>query len=263
MSTRLPHAAKKRFGQNFLHDPQVIDRILRSIDPRPGQALVEIGPGLGALTRPLLERSGALTVIEIDREVIPHLQTACAGLPGLRVVQADALRVDFRAFASADSPLRVVGNLPYNISTPLLFHLLGQADAVRDMHFMLQKEVVDRMCAAPGDGAYGRLTVALAARCAVSHLFDVGPGAFRPAPKVDSAIVRLVPRTPDFAIADLAVFDRVVTRAFAQRRKTLANTLKGLADPATIERAGIDPRVRAETLHARDFARLAGLLGGH
>ena len=154
----------------------------------------------------------------------------------------------------------MVGNLPYNISTPLLFHLLGQADAIRDMHFMLQKEVVDRMCAGPDDDAYGRLSIALAARCAVSHLFDVGPGAFRPAPKVDSAIVRLVPRAPDFEIADLALFDRVVTQAFAQRRKTLANTLKGLADTATIERAGLDPRSRAETLHARDFARLAGLL---
>ncbi|MES0872700.1 16S rRNA (adenine(1518)-N(6)/adenine(1519)-N(6))-dimethyltransferase RsmA [Sinimarinibacterium thermocellulolyticum] len=256
----IAHVAKRRFGQNFLHDPQVIERILRSIDAQPGQTLVEIGPGLGALTRPLLECTRALTVIEIDRDVIPHLHAACAGLDGLCIVQADALRVDYRVFATADAPLRIVGNLPYNISTPLLFHLLRQADVIRDMHFMLQKEVVERMVAGPGDAAYGRLSVALAARCAVSHLFDVGPGAFRPAPKVDSAIVRLVPREPEFAIDDLSLFDRLVTQAFAQRRKTLANALKGLADASTIERAGVDPRARAETLHARDFARLAGLL---
>jgi 16S rRNA (adenine1518-N6/adenine1519-N6)-dimethyltransferase len=254
------HAAKRRFGQNFLHDPQVIERILRSIDPRPEDTLIEIGPGLGALTAPLLARCGRLTVIEIDRDVIPHLRTACGEHAGLHIVQADALRVDYRALAAPGTRLRVVGNLPYNISTPLLFHLLAQADAIRDMHFMLQKEVVERMVAGPGDEAYGRLSVALAARCAVSHLFNVGPGAFRPAPKVDSAIVRLVPRAPDFEIGDPGLFDRVVAQAFAQRRKTLANALKGLADAATLGRAGIDPRARAETLHARDFARLAALL---
>jgi 16S rRNA (adenine1518-N6/adenine1519-N6)-dimethyltransferase len=279
------HAAKRRFGQNFLHDPQVIERILRSIDPRPEDVLVEIGPGLGALTQPLLARCGRLTVIEIDRDVIPHLRAACGEHPGLHIIQADALRVDYRALA-ADVPhppqaplatprlpegegrrappsttIRVVGNLPYNISTPLLFHLLAQAEAIRDMHFMLQKEVVERMVAGPGDEAYGRLSVALAARCAVSHLFNVGPGAFRPAPRVDSAIVRLLPRAPDFEIGNPVLFDRVVMQAFSQRRKTLANALKGLADAAAIERAGIDPRARAETLHARDFGRLTALLG--
>jgi 16S rRNA (adenine1518-N6/adenine1519-N6)-dimethyltransferase len=283
MST--PHAAKRRFGQNFLHDPQVIERIVRSIDPRPEDTLVEIGPGLGALTGPLLARCGRLTVIEIDRDVIPLLRAACGEHPGLQIIQADALRVDYRALAagaphtpqaplavpplpegedrraSPSATIRVVGNLPYNISTPLLFHLLAQAEVIRDMHFMLQKEVVERMVAGPGDEAYGRLSVALAARCAVSHLFNVGPGAFRPAPKVDSAIVRLVPRAPDFEIADPALFDRVVTQAFSQRRKTLANALKSVTDAATLERAGIDPRARAETLHARDYARLAALLG--
>ncbi len=255
------HIAKRRFGQNFLHDPGVIERILRAVNPRAGETLVEIGPGLGALTAPLLTRIGQLTVVEIDRDVIPLLRAHCGQHPGLRVIEADALSFDYRQLAPAGGRIRLVGNLPYNISTPLLFHLLGQADAIIDMHFMLQKEVVDRMCAGPGDAAYGRLSVSLAARCAVDSLFHVGPGAFQPAPKVDSAVVRLVPRAPDFTITDPRVFDRVVAQAFGQRRKTLANALKGLADAGTIERAGIDPRARAETLHARDFARLAAMLG--
>lgn len=254
------HAPKRRFGQNFLHDPNVIERILRAINPQPADSLVEIGPGLGALTVPLLGRLGRLTVIEIDRDVIPLLRERCRQHPGLQVIQADALRLDYRELAPPDGRIRLVGNLPYNISTPLLFHLLDQADAIIDMHFMLQKEVVDRMCAGPGDEAYGRLSVTLAARCAVSNLFHVGPGAFQPPPKVDSAVVRLVPRKPDFEIADPKMFDRVVAQAFSQRRKTLSNALKSLADAATIERAGIDPRARAETLHARDFARLAGVI---
>ncbi|MFA5939822.1 MAG: 16S rRNA (adenine(1518)-N(6)/adenine(1519)-N(6))-dimethyltransferase RsmA [Sinimarinibacterium sp.] len=255
-----PHFAKRRFGQNFLHDPYVIERILRVIHPQPGDALVEIGPGLGALTVPLLARIGRLTVVEIDRDVIPLLRERCGQHPGLTVIEADALKLDYRTLMPADGRIRVLGNLPYNISTPLLFHLLDQADAIIDMHFMLQKEVVDRMCAGPGDDAYGRLSVALAARCEVSHLFGVGSGAFHPAPKVDSAVVRLVPRAPDFEIVDFDDFDHVVTRAFGQRRKTLANTLKGLLDAAQISAAGIDPKARAETLHARDFARLAALL---
>ncbi|SFF38818.1 dimethyladenosine transferase [Fontimonas thermophila] len=254
------HVAKRRFGQHFLHDPGVIERILRALDPQPDEAIVEIGPGLGALTIPLLQRLGRLTVVEIDRDVIPLLRSRCNNHPGLHVIEADALTVDYRALAPPGTRIRLVGNLPYNISTPLLFHLLGQSEAITDMHFMLQKEVVDRMAAAPGDPAYGRLSVALTARCAVSSLFHVGPGAFRPPPKVDSAVVRLRPRTPDFTVCDLPLFDRVVASAFGQRRKTLANALKGLADARTIARAGIDPRARAETLHARDFARLANLL---
>ncbi|WP_245586157.1 16S rRNA (adenine(1518)-N(6)/adenine(1519)-N(6))-dimethyltransferase RsmA [Solimonas soli] len=257
---------KRRFGQNFLHDPQVIARILRAIHPQPGDALVEIGPGLGALTVPLLEKlaadGGTLRVIEIDRDVIPHLLEAAGHSPALHITQADALSVDYRQLATPGRRLRLVGNLPYNISTPILFHLLEQADAIADMHFMLQKEVVERMCAGPGEDDYGRLSVALAARCEVAHLFNVGPGAFRPPPKVDSAIVRLKPRTPDYAIDDMAMFDRVVMLAFAQRRKTLSNALKSLADAQTIRAAGLDPGLRAERLHARDFAALANLLHG-
>jgi len=248
--------AKKRFGQHFLHDPQVIQRILRGIDPKPGQSLVEIGPGPGALTAPLLARTGHLSVIELDRDVLPHLRSACAGAGTLEVIEADALRVDFTALA-AGRRLRVVGNLPYNISTPLLFHLLRHAAVIDDMVFMLQKEVVDRMCAGPGEEAYGRLSVALAAQAEVTALFDVGPGAFKPPPKVWSAVVRLVPRAPDFQIDDTALFDRLVTQAFSQRRKTLSNALRGLLDADGIRAAGIDPMLRPERLSAAEFAALA------
>ncbi|QHS10470.1 16S rRNA (adenine(1518)-N(6)/adenine(1519)-N(6))-dimethyltransferase RsmA [Sinimarinibacterium sp. NLF-5-8] len=253
------HQAKKRFGQNFLHDPNVIDRIVRTLNPQPQDNLIEIGPGLGALTAPLLARAGKLTVVEIDRDVIPHLQTACNHSPDLTIVEADALKQDYRQLAAPGARLRLVGNLPYNISTPLLFHLLEQASAIIDMHFMLQKEVVERMCAAPGDDAYGRLSVALAARCQVDYLFHVGPGAFKPAPKVDSAIVRLIPRAPDFEIADQTRFDELIRLAFSQRRKTLSNALKGHISAEQFTAANVDPRARAETLHARDFARLCAV----
>jgi 16S rRNA (adenine1518-N6/adenine1519-N6)-dimethyltransferase len=256
-----PPLAKKRFGQNFLHDPAVIDRIVRVINPRAGEPLVEIGPGLGAITRPLLAKVGTLHVVEIDREIIPHLLEACGHDRALHVVQADALALDYAQFAPAGALLRVVGNLPYNISTPLLFHLLAQAHVIRDMHFMLQKEVVDRMCAGPGDEAYGRLSVSLAARAEVSHLFDVGPGAFKPAPKVTSAIVRIVPRPPAFEVRSWPAFDRVVTAAFGQRRKTLSNALKGVVAAEQFDQAGIDPGLRAERLGAEQFARLANLMG--
>jgi 16S rRNA (adenine1518-N6/adenine1519-N6)-dimethyltransferase len=254
--------ARKRFGQHFLHDGHVIDRIIRAIDPKPGEPLVEIGPGLGALTVPLLARAGALTVVEIDRDVIPHLREACgAAAAGLNVLQADALEVDFAGLRPADGrKLRVAGNLPYNISTPLLFHLLGSADAIQDMHFMLQKEVVRRMAAAPDTEDYGRLTVTVAARAEVAELFTVGPGAFRPPPQVDSAVVRVTPRPAPFPIHDLAKFDQVVKAAFGQRRKTLSNALRGVAGPAAFAAAGIDPRARGETLSAAEFARLANCL---
>ena len=255
------HRARKRFGQHFLHDGGVVDRIVRAIDPKPGETLVEIGPGLGALTLPLLERARALTVIEIDRDVIPHLQAACGHAPGLHVIQADALTVDFAGLrAPGGGKLRVAGNLPYNISTPLLFHLLEFAGAIQDMHFMLQKEVVRRMAADPDTEDYGRLTVTLAARAEVAELFTVGPGAFKPPPRVDSAVVRVTPRPAPFPIRDLAVFDRVVKLAFGQRRKTLANALRGTAGPEAFAAAGIDPRARGETLSAEEFARLAGCL---
>ena len=252
--------AKKRFGQHFLHDGQVIARILHALDPRPGERIVEIGPGRGALTAPLLERCGALDVVEIDRDVVAPLRAACGDAAGLRIHQADALKFDFAALAPAAGKLRLVGNLPYNISTPLLFHLLEQSHAVQDMIFMLQKEVVDRMAAGPGEPDYGRLSVALAARAEVNWLFHVGPGAFNPPPQVDSAVVRLVPRAPDFEILDHRTFDRVLLAAFGQRRKQLGNSLRGMVGADQFAAAGIDPSLRAERLSAADFARLANLI---
>ncbi|HWP94993.1 MAG TPA: 16S rRNA (adenine(1518)-N(6)/adenine(1519)-N(6))-dimethyltransferase RsmA [Gammaproteobacteria bacterium] len=256
MTTR--HRPRKRFGQHFLHDPAVIRRIVAAIAPAPGERLVEIGPGLGALTIPLLEAAGSLEAVEIDRDVIPLLQERCRGLGALTVHEADALTFDFAALAGTGAPLRLVGNLPYNISTPLLFHLLAQRAALRDMHFMLQKEVVDRMCALPATPAYGRLTVMLAAACRVESLFHIGRGAFTPPPRVDSAFVRLVPYShPPFPLHDERLFAQLVARAFSKRRKTLRNALKGLADEDAITAAGLDPGARPETLAARDYAALA------
>ena len=251
------HVARKRFGQHFLHDPGVIARIVRAIDPRPGQQLIEIGPGLGALTLPLLERTGKLQVIELDRDVIPRLQEACGNHPGLSIMQADVLDVDFSTFAGPGTKLRVVGNLPYNISTPLLFHLLEHAAVIEDMHFMLQKEVVQRICAAPDSEHYGRLSVTLFARAESVSLFHVGAGAFNPPPQVESAVVRLRPRPAPFPIKDLPTFDRVVREAFNHRRKTLSNALKGVCEPHHFAGAGVNPKARAETLSAEQFARLA------
>ncbi|WP_029888644.1 16S rRNA (adenine(1518)-N(6)/adenine(1519)-N(6))-dimethyltransferase RsmA [Polycyclovorans algicola] len=253
------HQARKRFGQNFLHDRGVIDRIVRAIRPREGERIIEIGPGLGALTVPLLAALGRLEVIELDRDIVPKLTASCAGQGELTITQADALKVDYTAMAQGQM-LRVVGNLPYNISSPLLFHLLDHADAIHDMHFMLQKEVVDRMCASAGDADYGRLSVTLAARANAERLFVVGPGAFQPAPKVDSAIVRLTPRAPDFTINDRADFEKLVTAAFSQRRKQLRNTLKQLMSVEQIAACDIDPSIRAEQLTPADFARLANTL---
>jgi 16S rRNA (adenine1518-N6/adenine1519-N6)-dimethyltransferase len=253
------HWAKKRFGQNFLHDAGVIAHIVAAIAPQPGDTLVEIGPGLGALTRPLLAAAGRLTVIEIDRDLVPGL-SALGNPATLRVIEADALNVDYAKLAPPGGRLRLCGNLPYNISTPLLFHLLAFAGHIDDMHFMLQKEVVDRMCAGPGEDAYGRLSAALAARCDCEYLFSVGPGAFRPAPQVDSAIVRLRPRPPGFVVRDWRHYDRVLLAAFNQRRKTLSNSLKPLLSPEQIRSAGIDPALRPERLSPAQFAALANLL---
>jgi len=252
--------AKKRFGQHFLHDGRVIARILNALDPKPADRIIEIGPGRGALTAPLLARIGQLEVVEIDRDVIEPLREACGHSAGLTIHMADALEFDFAALARPGESLRLVGNLPYNISTPLLFHLLEQAHVVKNMLFMLQKEVVDRMAATPGEDAYGRLSVALAARAEVTHLFNVGPGAFNPPPQVDSAIVYLVPRTPAFEIVDIKVFDRLVAAAFGQRRKQLGNSLRTMVTPEEFAQAGIDPRERAERLSAEDFARVANLI---
>lgn len=249
---------RKRFGQHFLHDPHIIDRILAVLHPLPGERWVEIGPGLGALTRPLLQAIGALAVVELDRDLLEPLQTRCAGLGTLQIHQADALKFDFAQLRGAGPRLRVAGNLPYNISTPLLFYLLAQAEHLHDLHFMLQREVVERMAAGPGEEAYGRLSVMLQYRCRVESLFTVGPGAFQPPPKVWSAVVRLVPReTCAVTVQDEQQFAEVVRRAFAQRRKTLRNSLQGLLNADQIKAAGVDPVARPETLGLPAFAALS------
>jgi 16S rRNA (adenine1518-N6/adenine1519-N6)-dimethyltransferase len=257
------HVPRKRFGQHFLHDANVLRRIVEAIAPQPGERLVEIGPGEGALTLPLLRACRRLTAIELDRDLIEALRVRAQPLGELDIINADVLNVDFAALAAAEpqrppAPLRIVGNLPYNISTPILFHCLDQAAAIRDMHFMLQKEVVERMAAAPGSKAYGRLSVMLQLRCAVEPLFTVPPGAFRPPPKVDSAVVRLTP-LPAHALPepDPQAIERVVRAAFGQRRKTLGNALRGVATAAQIHAAGIDPGERAERLAPAAFVALA------
>tara|TARA_R110000787_G_scaffold97889_2_gene201686 strand:+ start:1228 stop:2013 length:786 start_codon:yes stop_codon:yes gene_type:complete len=253
--------AKKRFGQHFLHDPMVIQRILQALSVQPEDRVVEIGPGRGALTAPLLQKLPSLTVVEIDRDVIEPLRRQCGDAKGLDIRMGDALKFRFDALANeAPGQIRLIGNLPYNISTPLLFHLLDQSACIRDMLFMLQKEVVDRMVALPGEADYGRLSVTLAARTEVTHLFNVGAGAFNPPPKVESAIVRLVPRAPKFEIRNLARFNQVVTAAFSQRRKQLGNSLRQLVSPAQFAQADIDPSLRAERLSAEAFARISNLL---
>lgn len=257
--------AKKHLGQNFLHEKGVIAKIVQAIDPKPGDVVVEIGPGQGALTFPLLQRHGALTAIEFDRDLHAPLQAAARAHGTLRLVEGDVLGVDFSALAAelapADGRIRLVGNLPYNLSSPILFHALDHAGAIRDMHFMLQKEVVERMAAGPGSKVYGRLSVMLQAYCAVTPLFTVPPGAFRPAPKVDSAVVRLVPKPVDrIEVADRTMFAHVVRAAFGQRRKTLRNALQGVADASTIEAAGLRADARAEQVEVAGFIRLANLL---
>ena len=240
-SPRPPHFPRKRFGQHFLHDPRVLARIVDSIGPSESDFLVEIGPGEGALTRPLLERVKAMQAVEIDRDLAAELRT----LPGLTVHEGDALEFDYGQFPQG---MRIVGNLPYNISTPLLFHLAGYAERVRDMHFMLQKEVVERMVAGPSTPDYGRLSVALQARFRMQKLFNVAPGAFRPPPKVDSAVVRLLPLEKP-----LRVDEDLLRRAFSARRKQLRNALPGV----DFARAGIDPALRPENLSPEDYARLS------
>ncbi len=250
------HRPRKYFGQHFLHDGNIIDKILAGIAPRADEHFVEIGPGHGALTRPLLERVGRLDVIEIDRDLAAELTTEFAD-PKFSIHVGDALKFDFAKLGAGDGVLRLVGNLPYNISTPLLFHILDHHRRFRDIHVMLQKEVVDRMTAPPGNRTYGRLTVSLAARCRVESLFVVRPGSFTPAPRVDSAVARLIPDPERRAeIVDEAVFDRVVAQAFNQRRKRLANALRSIITESQIEALGIDPGARAETLDVDAFIRL-------
>jgi 16S rRNA (adenine1518-N6/adenine1519-N6)-dimethyltransferase len=239
-SQKPPHRPRKRFGQHFLHEKSVVSRIIDAIAPQRGDFIVEIGPGEGALTHRLLEKTGAIHVIELDRDLAAALDD-----PRITVHEADALEFDFSRFPGG---MRIVGNLPYNISTPLLFHVARFADRVRDLHFMLQREVVERMVAAPSTPQYGRLSVALQARFAMKKLFAVASGAFRPAPAVESAVVRLEPLA-----RMLAVDDDLLRRAFSARRKTLRNALAGV-DLAAL---GIDPRLRPENLSVADYARIA------
>lgn len=260
MSEFAPHRARKRFGQNFLHDAGVINRIHRAIAPRDGQHLVEIGPGQGAITEGLLASGARLDVVELDNDLHPILLSRFGHLPNFSLHKGDALKFDFAAL-SAGERLRVVGNLPYNISTPLMFHLLDQAQCIEDMHFMLQKEVVLRLAAGPGTGHYGRLGIMVQYHCQVEHVFDVGPGAFSPAPKVDSAIVRLTPYAElPYPAEDVAMLERVVREAFNQRRKTLRNTLKPLLDADSIAAEGLEPTLRPEQVDLAGFVRLANRL---
>jgi len=254
------HIPRKRFGQHFLHDQGILRRIVECIGVKPGDRIVEIGPGEGAMTMPLLRAAGTLTAIELDRDLIEPLREKARGVGDLQIINADVLTVDFSTLAKG-TPLRIVGNLPYNISTPILFHCLEHAGAIEDMHFMLQKEVVDRMAAAPGSKTYGRLSVMLQLRCTVEPLLHVPPGAFRPPPKVDSAVVRLVPlpaqQLPD---VDFALVEKLVRAAFGQRRKTLSNALSDHASAADIVAAGLDPRARAEQLAPEAYVALARVL---
>jgi len=256
----MKHQARKRFGQNFLHDPAIIQRIVQVINPQPGERLVEIGPGKGAITFPLLAACKRLEVIELDRDLVRPLAEKAPEFGELVIHQQDALRFDFSALAAGER-LRTVGNLPYNISTPLLFHLIAQSDSIQDMHFMLQKEVVNRMAATPGSRDYGRLSVMIQYRCKVEPLFHVGPGAFQPAPRVDSAFVRLTPwPQPCVAVKDTECLAALVRQAFSQRRKTLRNTLKGLLSEQAIQATGTDPSARPESISLEQFAALANQL---
>lgn len=254
----MTHQARKRFGQNFLHDRSVINNIVAHAHPQAGEHWVEIGPGLGALTEPMLATGVDLDVVELDRDLVVRLQKQFAGNSHLTIHSADALEFDFNKLAEKGEKLRVIGNLPYNISTPLMFHLLENTDRIEDMHFMLQKEVVNRICAEPGSKKYGRLSVMTQYFCEAECLFDVPPESFDPAPKVMSAIVRLVPHAkPPVAVADLAHFSSLVTQAFSQRRKTIRNSLRNFLDEQAINDLGIDANLRAESLSLAEFALLS------
>ncbi len=257
MSFKAP--PKKSLGQHFLTDRSYIDKIVMAVNAQPGDRLVEIGPGQGAITFPLLRKHGELTAIEFDRDLITPLMEASEGVGRLTIVHKNVLDVDFGKLAG-DGKIRLVGNLPYNLSSPILFHAIEHAASIHDMVFMLQKEVVDRMAAEPGSKVYGRLSVMLQAYCRVDSLFVVPPGAFRPPPKVDSAVARLVPRDASaIGIADHRRFEEVVRAAFGQRRKTLRNALGGTCSSEQIEAAGLRPDARAEQIEVEGFVRLANL----
>ncbi len=264
MNTRVHqgHLARKRFGQNFLNDQFVIDSIVSAINPQKGQAMVEIGPGLGALTEPVGERLDEMTVIELDRDLAARLQTHPFLAPKLTIYQQDAMTMDFGELSKKiGQPLRVFGNLPYNISTPLMFHLFSYTDAIADMHFMLQKEVVNRLVAGPNSKAYGRLSVMAQYYCNVIPVLEVPPTAFTPAPKVDSAVVRLIPHTTiPHPVKELRVLSRITTEAFNKRRKTIRNSLGHLFSAEVMAELGIDATLRAENISVAQYCRLANYL---
>ncbi|MEM6998868.1 MAG: 16S rRNA (adenine(1518)-N(6)/adenine(1519)-N(6))-dimethyltransferase RsmA [Pseudomonadota bacterium] len=256
MSNPDTHRARKRFGQNFLHDPAIIERIVDVINPQKDDYILEIGPGKGALTRLILERVCELNVIEIDRDLVKLLETSIGKDERLKIHQADALKIDLDQFGQNE--WRIVGNLPYNISTPLLFHLLNYKHYIKDMLFMLQKEVVDRICAKPGNKQYGRLSIMLQYYCDIESLFVIKSGAFIPSPKVDSAIVKLTPLTkPRFELASEQSLELIVREAFSKRRKTIRNGLKKYVDESDFLKLGIAPEIRAENLAIADFVKLA------
>jgi 16S rRNA (adenine1518-N6/adenine1519-N6)-dimethyltransferase len=255
------HFPRKRFGQHFLHDVRVIQYIMAVIAPKKTEKIIEIGPGLGALTQYLLPLIGSLDVIELDRDIIPLLQKKCAALGELHIHQADALRFDFSQLTRQPHSLRLVGNLPYNISTPLLFHLFNYIALIQDMYFMLQKEVVERMAAQPNEEAYGRLSVMVQYYCRVEMLFVVKPNAFTPPPKVDSAIVKLIPHTTiAYPAQDIKLFEEVVRLAFNQRRKTLKNSLQTLITADQLLSLNLDPTLRAENMHVESFVQIANFI---
>jgi 16S rRNA (adenine1518-N6/adenine1519-N6)-dimethyltransferase len=254
----MAHQARKRFGQNFLTDQNIINNIIGNAMIRDGQHWVEIGAGQGALTEPLLKKVTHLDVVELDRDLVAWLEYKFAAQTNLHIHSADALRFDFAALAPEGEKLHIIGNLPYNISTPLMFHLLETTNCVADMIFMLQKEVVNRICAKPNNNSYGRLSVMMQYYCATEWLFDVPPESFNPIPKVMSAMVRLVPHTtPPFEVDDVKILGKVVTEAFSQRRKTLRNSLKNSLSEAEIVALGVDANLRAENISLRDFALMA------
>jgi len=253
------HRARKRFGQNFLHDERVIDRIVGSINANESDNIIEIGPGLGAITKQLLAITKSINVIELDRDIIPKLKFNCDGLGELNILQTDALKVDYGQFAK-NGLLRVVGNLPYNISTPLLFHLFQYLDQIQDMHFMLQKEVVLRMTAKPGSKVYGRLSIMTQSYCDTRMLFLVPPESFTPAPKVESAIVYLAPRKKKIDITDRKLFSAIVTEAFNQRRKTLRNVWKNRISADLLEKLEVNPSLRPEKVSLDEFVKVSNFL---
>jgi 16S rRNA (adenine1518-N6/adenine1519-N6)-dimethyltransferase len=255
------HKARKRFGQNFLHDHHVIENIVANLQIESGDHIVEIGPGKGALTGSILIPGVLLDIIEIDRDLVALLKQKFEAHENLRIISADALQFDFSSLQKNNEKLRIIGNLPYNISTPLLFHLFENFSCIKDMHFMLQKELVDRICADPGTKKYGRLSVMSQFYCSVEPLFEVAPESFTPSPKVISAVVKLTPHCqPPVQVESLAHFNKVVRTAFSQRRKTLRNSLKSLISEEKIRALSIDPGVRAESISLNDFAKLSNIV---